>query len=170
MESLYQNLSDKEFAFGSKVLLWSFSVLFFLAGLYVLFISLVLGQKSIPAILSVAPFGISFVVSIIAAFATFKGTDLFFSIDKEKIEYKFGVLKPVTHLFHWIDIKELIMPQRQKKVKLVFKDDTSFIINLTWIQRSKSSTIRKHIYHVAREKDLPVTKVLILSNKKKIVR
>ena len=131
-------------------------------GVYVLFVSLVLGQKSIPAILSIAPFGISLIVSVIAGTATFKGTDLYFSIDMEKIEYKFGVIRPVTHSFKWIDIKELVMPSRQKKIKLVFKDGSSFVINLTWIQRRKSSSIRKHIYHVAREKDLNVRKVLTL--------
>jgi len=160
MENLYQNLSEKEFSRGSKILLWSFATLFFVAGVYVLFVSLVLGQKSIPAILSIAPFGISLIVFIIAGTATFKGTDLYFSIDMEKIEYKFGVIRPVTHSFKWIDINELVMPGRQKKVKLVFKDGSSFIINLTWIQRRKSSSIRKHIYHVAREKDLNVRKVL----------
>ena len=162
MENLYQNLSEKEFSRGSKILLWSFATLFFLAGVYVLFVSLVLGQKSIPAILSIAPFGISLIVFIIAATATFKGTDLYFSIDMEKIEYKFGVLRPVTHSFKWIDINDLVMPSRQKKVKLVFKDGSSFVINLTWIQRRKSSSIRKHIYHVAREKDLNVRKVMTL--------
>lgn len=162
MENLYQNLSEKEFSRGSKILLWSFAALFFLAGVYVLFVSLVLGQKSIPAILSIAPFGISLIVSVIAGTATFKGTDLYFSIDMEKIEYKFGVIRPVTHSFKWIDIKELVMPSRQKKIKLVFKDGSSFVINLTWIQRRKSSSIRKHIYHVAREKDLNVRKVLTL--------
>jgi hypothetical protein len=162
MENLYQNLSEKEFSRGSKILLWSFAALFFLAGIYVLFVNLVLGQKSIPAILSIAPFGISLIVSVIAGTATFKGTDLYFSIDMEKIEYKFGVMRPVTHSFRWIDINELVMPSRQKKVKLVFKDGSSFVINLTWIQRRKSSSIRKHIYHVAREKDLNVRKVLNL--------
>ena len=162
MENLYQNLSEKEFSRGSKILLWSFAALFFLAGVYVLFVSLVLGQKSIPAILSIAPFGISLIVSVIAGTATFKGTDLYFSIDMEKIEYKFGVMRPMTHSFRWIDINELVMPSRQKKVKLVFKDGSSFVINLTWIQRRKSSSIRKHIYHVAREKDLNVRKVLNL--------
>ena len=162
MENLYQNLSEKEFSRGSKILLWSFAALFFIAGVYVLFVSLVLGQRSIPAILSIAPFGISLIVSVIAGTATFKGTDLYFSIDMEKIEYKFGVIRPVTHSFKWIDIKEIVMPSRQKKVKLVFKDGSSFVINLTWIQRRKSSSIRKHIYHVAREKDLNVRKVLNL--------
>ena len=61
-----------------------FCCIFFLAGVYVLVVSLIFGQKSIPAVLSVAPFGISLVVSIIAGFATFKGTDLFFSIDNDK--------------------------------------------------------------------------------------
>ena len=163
MENLYYNLSEEEFSKGRKILLWGFAALFFFGGLYILFAGLVLGHKSIPAILSIAPFGISLVVFIIAGIATFKGTDLFFSIDKDKIEYKFGMIKPVTHSFSWIDIKELVMPSKQKKVQLVFKDGTSFVINLNWIQRKKSSYIRKHIYHVAREKDLDVKKVLNLS-------
>ena len=165
MENLYCNLSEEEFSKGRKILLWGFAAFFFLAGTYVLFVSLILGQKSIPPVLSVAPFGISLVVSVIAGFATFKGTDLFFLIDKDKIEYKFGIFKPLTHSFKWIDIKELIMPRKQKKIKLIFKDGSSFIINLTWIQRKKSSHIRKHIFHMAREKDLNVIKVVTIANK-----
>jgi len=165
MENLYYNLSEEEFSKGRKILVWCFAAFFFLAGIYVLFVSLILGQKSISPVLSVAPLGISLVVSIIAGFATFKGTNLFFLIDKDKIEYKFGIFRPLTHSFKWIDIKELIMPRRQKKVKLIFKDDSSFVINLNWVQRKKSSHIRKHIFHVAREKDLNVIKVSTLSNK-----
>jgi hypothetical protein len=165
MENLYYNLSEEEFTKGRKILLWSFAGLFFMGGIYILIVSLILGQKSIPAILSVAPFGISLVVSVIAAFATFKGTDLFFSIDNDKIEYKFGMIKPVTYSFKWVDIKELIMPHKQKKVKLIFKDNSSFVINLTWIQKKKSSHIRRHIYHVAREKNLDVIKVVNLTKK-----
>jgi hypothetical protein len=165
MENLYYNLSEEEFSKGRKILLWSFGTLFFLSGLYILFVSLILNQKSIPPILSIAPFGISLIVFIIAGIATFKGTDLFFSIDKDKIEYKYGAFKPATHSFNWIDVKELIMPSRQKKIKLIFKDGSSFIINLNWMQRHKSGLIRKHLYHVAREKDLNVIKVLNLSAK-----
>jgi hypothetical protein len=166
MENLYINLSEKEFSRGSKILLWGFSTIFCIAGIYILFVSLVLGQKSIPAVLSAAPFGISIVVGIIAAVATFKGTDNFFLIDKDKIEYKYGLFKPVDHLFKWSDVRELVMPNRQKKVLLIFKDGSSFIINLTWIQKEKSSSIRKHIFHVAREKDLNVRKVLVLAGTK----
>jgi len=162
MENLHINLSEKEFSRGSKTLLWIFASIFFLAGIYVLFVNLVLGQKSIPAILSIAPFGISLVVFIIASFATFKGTDLYFIIDQEKIDYKYGFFKPVDHMYYWKDVRELVMPHRQKKVKLVFNDGSSYIINLTWIQKEKSSSIRKHIFHVAREKDLPVKKVAAL--------
>jgi hypothetical protein len=57
------------------------------------------------------------------------------------------------------------MPRRQKKIKLIFKDESSFVIDLTWVQRKKSSHIRRHIYHTAREKDLNVIKVSTLSNK-----
>src|SRR5450759_5813317 len=93
MENLYYNLSEEEFSKGRKILLWGFAALFFFAGLYILVASLVLGQKSIPAILSIAPFGISLVVFIIAGIATFKGTDLFFSIDKEKIAVSYTHLR-----------------------------------------------------------------------------
>jgi hypothetical protein len=165
MEKLYYNLSEQEFSKGRKILLWSFAGLFFLAGVYVLVVSLILGQKSISPVLSVAPFGISLVVSVISGFATFKGTDLFFSIDDDKLEYKFGMIKPMTHSFKWIDIKELVMPRKQKKVKLIFKDGSTFVINLTWMERKKSSHIRKHLFYVAKEKDLNVIKVIYLSKK-----
>jgi hypothetical protein len=165
MENLHINLSEKEFSRASKSLLWGFATLFLLAGVYILFVSLILGHKSIPAILSIAPFGISLIVYSIAATATFKGTDLFFLIDREKIEYKFGFLRPVDHLFKWEDIKELVMPSRQKKIKLIFKDNTSFVINLSLIESDKSILIRKHLYHVAREKDLNVRKVIVLAGK-----
>jgi hypothetical protein len=165
MENLHINLSEKEFSRGSKTLLWIFASIFFLAGIYIIFVNLVLGQKSIPVILSLAPFGISLVVGIIASFATFKGTDLFFVIDKDKVDYKYGFLRPVDHLFYWADVRELVMPHRQKKVKFIFKDGSAHVINLTWIQKEKSSNIRKHLFHVAREKDLPVKKVAVLTGK-----
>jgi hypothetical protein len=163
MERLFLNLSEVEFSKSRKILLWSFSALFFLGGVYVLVDSLVLGHKSISAVLSIAPFGISLVVAVIAAFATFKGTDLFFLIDQDKIEYKYGMIKPILHSFQWDNIKELVMPGKQKKIKLIFKDGSSFIININWMDNSKSDHIRKHIFHMAREKDLNVVKVSMLS-------
>jgi len=158
MENLYYNLSEEEFSKGRKLLLWIFSGLFFLAGLFVLMQSLVFGHKSISPSLSIAPFGISFVVSLIATFATVKRKDLFFSIDEEKIEFRYGVFKPKIHSFQWIDIKELVMPRKQKKAKLLLKDGSSFVINLNWLQKTKSSHIRKFLYYTARQKDINVTK------------
>lgn len=158
MENLHYNLSEEEFSKGRKILLWGFSVLFFLAGLYVLFISLVLARKSMPAILAAAPLGISMVVGVIAAFASIKRKDMFFTVDDEKIEFRYGLAKARKHSFKWIDVSELIMPQKQKKAKLLLKDGSSFVINLTWLQRKKSSIIRKHIYLQAREKGLLIKK------------
>jgi hypothetical protein len=159
MEKLYYNLSEEEFSKGRKILLWIFASLFFLAGVYVLFISLVLDYKTIPAVLSTAPFGISLIVSVFAGFATIKRKDLFFLIDDDKIEFRYGILKPKKQTFNWTDIKELIMPHKQKKIQLVLKNGTSFVIDLTWLQKKKTSIIRKHIYHAAREKDMNVIKV-----------
>lgn len=159
MENLYYNLSQEEFSTGRKILLWGFAGLFFLAGIYVLIISLVFGHKSITPVLSIAPFGISLVVSLIAALATIKRKDLFFLIDNDKIEFRYGIFKPARHIFKWIDVKELIMPHKQKKAKLMFKDGSSFVINLNWLQKKKAGLIRKHIFYAAREKDLKVIKV-----------
>jgi len=165
MESLHYNLSEEEFSRGRKILLWIFAGLFFLAGVFILIKSLLLGHKSIPATLSLVPFGISLFVSIIASFATIKRQDLFFSIDDDKIEFRYGVFKPKKHSFLWVDIKGLTMPRKQKKVMLRNKDGSTFVIDLTWLQKKKSSHIRKHIYHAAREKNLIVNKVMNLSNK-----
>ncbi len=159
MENLYYNLSEEEFSKSRKILLWGFAVLFFLAGIYILILSLVIGHKSIQAVLSVAPFGISLIVAVIAAFATIKRKDLFFSIDSDKIEFRYGIFRPKRHSFKWDLIKEIIMPQKQKKAMLVFKDGSSFIINLNWLQRKKTGIIRKRIYYFAREKNLNVKKV-----------
>jgi hypothetical protein len=167
MENLFYNLSEEEFSKGRKILLWIFVGLFFLAGVFVLIQSPVFGHTSIHPILSVAPFGISLVVSVIATLATIKRKDLFFSVDDEKIEFRYGIIKPKKHSFKWIDIKLLVMPHKQRKVMLIFKDESSFIIDLSWLQRKKATHIRKHIYHAAKQKNLNINKVLNLTNKDK---
>lgn len=159
MENLFYNLSEEEFTKGRKILLWIFASLFFLAGIWVLFASLILGQKNLPAVLSTAPFGISLIVSVFAAFATIKRKDLFFLVTDEKIEFRYGIFRPKQHSFKWIDIKEMMMPHKQKKIKLFLNDGSFFIIDLTWLQKKKTSIIRKHIYHAARERNMNVIKV-----------
>jgi len=159
MENLYYNLSEEEFSKGRKVLLWIFASLFFLAGLWVLFSSLVLDYKNIPPAISIAPFGISLLVATIALFASVKRKDLFFLIDESKIEFRYGIFKPKKHSFNWIDIKQLEMPNAQRKVKLILNNESSFVIDLSYLQRKKSSIIKKHIYHVAREKNLSVIRI-----------
>lgn len=164
MEKLYYNLSEEELSKSRKFLLWGFAALFFLGGLYILISGLVFGIKDIAPILSAAPFGISLVVSVIAAFATIKRNDLFFLVDDEKIEFRYGIFKPKKHSYNWVDIKELVMPHKQRKVRLNFNDGTYFVIDLSWIQKKKSSHIRKHIYHAARERNLNVIKVVNLTS------
>lgn len=165
MENLFYNLSEEEFSKSRKILLWGFSGLFFLGGVYVLIISLVFGKTSIPPVLSLAPFGISFIVSIIALFATIKVSGQFFSVDDDKIEFKYGLIKPQKHKFMWSDIKEITMPAKQKKAMLLFKDGSSYVINLVWLEKRKSSLIRKHIYLTAKAKNLNVNKVTNLIKK-----
>jgi hypothetical protein len=162
MENLYYNLSEEEFTKGRKILLWVFAGLFFLGGIYVLIISLVLGHKSINAILSAAPFGISLIITVFAFFATIKRNDTFFSIDNDKVEFRYGLIKPKKHSFNWADVNEVIMPHKQKKVKFLFANNTFMIVNLTWLQKKKSSHLRKHLFYVAKEKNIKITKVSIL--------
>jgi hypothetical protein len=62
------------------------------------------------------------------------------------------------------------MPRKQKKAMLLFKDGSSFVINLAWLQRKKASHIRRHIYHAARERDLNVIKVSNLAKKRSLIK
>jgi hypothetical protein len=162
MENLYYNLSEEEFSKSRKILLWIFVILFFIGGVYVA-LSHVMGIHSINPVLSIAPFSISFIVGIIAAFATIKRKDVFFSIDDEKIEFRYGLIKPKKYSFRWSDIKKMVMPHHERKAKVVFSDGSSYVIDLSYIQRKKSTLIRKHLYYAARSKNLPIEKVLRLT-------
>jgi hypothetical protein len=115
--------------------------------------------------LSLVPLGISIVVALIAVMATFKRKGLFFLIDHEKIEFRFGLIKPVKHSFRWTDILEIHLPHKQKKVLLMLKDSSSFIINLTWLERRRTNSIRKYFFYAAKENNIPVVKVQMLSKK-----
>jgi hypothetical protein len=161
MENQYFNLAEKEFSKESKIILWCFSGLFFLTGVFILFRTLVLGNVDISAGLSAAPFGISIVVGIIAAYATIKRTNLYFAITDEKLEFRYGILKPKMRLLKWAEIREIIIPSKQRKVIVIFNDGGFFVINLTWIEKKKSTHIIKHIYHMAREKNVNIKKVKI---------
>lgn len=165
MENLYYNLSEEEFSTGRKILVWGFAVFFLLGGLAVLFVSLVLGHESVKPILSIAPFGICIAASVFALFATTKRKNQFFTIDSEKLEFRFGIFKPSARKILWNDIQELVIPHHQKKALVRLQDGSSYIIDLTWIQKKKSSHIRRHLFQTAVEKKLKITKVLSLTGK-----
>lgn len=167
MESIYFNLSEEEFTKGRKILLWIFTSLFFVGGLGVLMASPVFGLHQIKPSMSLAPFGISLIVGTISAFATIKRKDLFFLIDDDKIEFRYGVIRPKKYTFLWADIKELIMPHMEKKVMLLLKNGTSYVINLTWLQKKKTHLIRKHLFNIAKYKDMEVRKIMHMSQLKK---
>jgi hypothetical protein len=163
MENLNYNLSEQEFSKGRKILLWGFSLLFFIAGLGVIYLNVVMRDETIHLSVSSAPFAISIFVAVIASIATFSKKDHYFNIDNEKLEFKFGFLNPVKKSFLWNDISEINFPRRQKKVKLMFRDNTFYVINLTWIEKKKSSHIRKHIFYGANEKHIKTIKSQTLS-------
>jgi hypothetical protein len=162
MENLYYNLSEEEFTKGRKVLIWIFFAAFFIGGVYVAIVGPVFGVNRVKPILSLAPFGISLIVGLVATYATIKRKDLFFLIDNDKVEFRYGIFRPKRYSFKWSDMREIVMPHKERKIKVLFKDGESFIIDLMWIQRKKSFLIRKHFFHMAREKNLNVLKVVQL--------
>ena len=162
MDQLFYNLSEEEFSKSRKVLLWVFSFLFFIAGLYVLTASPIFGHKSIHPVISIAPFGISLIVLIIALLATIKRSDLFFLVDEGKIEFRYGLLRAKRHSFKWEEIKEMVFPHKQRRIKLILNDNTDFVIELSFLQRKKSTIIRQHIYRAAHDKGIHITKVMNL--------
>ena len=162
MESQHFDLAEEEFSKEGKIILWCAAALFFLTGVFILFRAYVLMNKDISGSLSTAPFGISLIISVIASFATIKRKELFFNIDDEKIEFRFGIIRPKKHIYKWADIKELIVPMKQKKVMLVFNDEKSYTINLNWIGKKKSVSVIKHIYLFAKEKNIHIVKVKLL--------
>ena len=142
MEKLYYNLSEEEFSKGRKILLWVFAGLFFLAGIFVLIQSLLFGHKSIHPILSIAPFGISFVVSIIAVFATITRKDLFFLVDDEKLEFRYGMI-----------LKSLSCHINRKKLFSFLK--TVLPIQLTWYgSNGKDPVISESISTMLQDKKI----------------
>jgi hypothetical protein len=76
------------------------------------------------------------------------------------------MFNPKKHSYLWSDIKKLVMPHRERKVKLMFRNNNSEIINLSYIQRKRSMLIRKHLILAAREKNISVLKVINLAHHK----
>lgn len=166
MEKLYYNLSEEVFSLSRRVLLLIFAGLFFLAGLYILVSNLYLGKISMNLSLSIAPFSICLIVLIILYLGSVRGKEQYFSIDNDGMEFQYGVFRSKRHTILWRDVKELVLPSRQKKALFRFNDGKEFILNLNWLQRRKTSLIRKQIYYAAKEKNLKIGRVNFLNGTK----
>ncbi len=162
MESLFYDLSEEEFTLGRKVLIWVFFASFLLGGIYVAIAEPLLRINGINPSLCLAPFGISLIVGIVAAYATIKRKDLFFLINDDKVEFRYGIFKPRKYSFKWNEMKEIVLPHKDKKIKIIFNDGNSFIINLNWLHGRKATNIRKHFFHAARYHNLNVLRVIHL--------
>jgi hypothetical protein len=162
MEKLFYDLSEQEFSSGRKALLWIFSGVFFLAGAGIIFMNVIQHDLSIHITFCIPPFGIGVFTGIIAYMATSKKKDHFFLMDDDKIEFRFGLFKPVkvTHL--WADINEILMPHKEKKVLLKYKNNTDHLVNLNWLEKKKTHFIRRQFYHAAREKNINIKSVKML--------
>jgi hypothetical protein len=101
MEKLYYDLSKEEFSSGRKALLWVFSGVFILAGFAIIYMNVIQHDLSIHITFCIPPFGIGIFTGIIAFMATSKKKDHYFLMDDEKIEYRFGIFKPVKVSHKW---------------------------------------------------------------------
>jgi hypothetical protein len=99
MEKLFYNLSEAEYTRGRKALLWIVTFLFFLGGIYVAMLSPVFGKHSVSPFTSLAPFGIGLLIGLTALMATIKRKDMFFLIDNDRIEFRYGMFRPRNLLF-----------------------------------------------------------------------
>jgi len=167
MEKLFYDLSKQEFSSGRKALLWIFSGVFFLAGAGIIFMNVILHDLSIHITFCIPPFGIGIFTGIVAYMATSKKKDNYFLMDDEKIEYKFGLVRPVKVTHMWADINEIMVPHKEKKVLLIYKDETDHIVNLNWLEKKKTHYIRKHFYHAAREKNINISSPAMLQARAK---
>jgi len=166
MEKVYFNLSEEEISKSRKIILWSVVGVFFIMGVYVALLRPVFGVQDVKPVNSVALFAISLLVGLVAAYATFKRKDLFFLIDDEKVEFQYGIFRPKKYSFPWTTMREIVLPHKERKAKVIFKDKTSFIIDLSWLKRKKSTLIRKHLYYAAKAQNVNVLKVIHLSHHK----
>ena len=165
MEKLFYDLSESEFTKGRKILLWIFCAIFFLAGSGIVFMNAVQHNRTIHVSVSIVPFGISLFVGIVAYMSVIKRKDHYFLIDDEKIEYRFGLFKPIKHSHRWADVEEIHMPHHEMKLLFKYKNGNNDIVNLTWLGKKKTHFIRKHIYIAAKEKNIDLKKVIALSKK-----
>lgn len=165
MEKLSYDLSEHEFSTGRKALAWIFSVVFFLAGLGIVYMNMIKHDLSIHISFAIAPFGISIFGAVVAYLASTKRKDHYFIMDDEKVEYRYGLFKATKSTHRWSDVKEILIPHRDKNVMVIYNDSSKHLINLTWLERKKTHHIRKHFFYAAREKNITLSKVKELPKK-----
>jgi len=162
MEKLHFNLSDEESSKGWRILLGLFATVFILSGIFILGNYYVLGRSNIPVSFAIVPFIIGILVAGIALYVSIRRKEQYFNINRDVIEFRYGIFKASHHSFKWDDLKELTLPRRQKKARLHMKDGSDFTINLTWLDRKKASMIRKCLIYIASERGLNMIKVVRL--------
>ncbi|MGD0582372.1 MAG: hypothetical protein ABR974_05430 [Bacteroidales bacterium] len=165
MEKLFFDLSESEFTKSRKILVWVFSAVFFFAGCGIVYMNTVLHDSTIHLSFAIAPFCIGIFTAFVAYMATSKKKDHYFIMDNEKVEYRFGLFKPVKCTHRWEEINQIMIPHKEKKIMVKYKDDSEHIINLNWIEKKKAHFIRRHFYYAAREKNIELVKVISLEKR-----
>jgi membrane protein YdbS with pleckstrin-like domain len=162
MEKLHYNLSEEESSKGWKILLGLFAGIFILTGAYILADNYIFKKASIPVSFAVVPLVIGVLVGAIAIYIAVRKKDQYFNITNDELEFRYGIMRARYHKCRWDDINEIMMPRRQKKVKLFLKSGSDLVINLNWLDRQKAARIRKYLLYIAHERNINLHKVVSL--------
>lgn len=172
MESLYFDLTEETDSSVKMrvILLWVFAGLFFVVGLSVLLMEPLLDIHEIKPSLSLAPFGVFCIFGTFAILDMRKKKDIYFSVNDDAIEYRYGMIRAKKSILPWNVIKRLIVPHKEKKLMFQNKDGKNVVIDFTWIEKKKAGIIRKTICSGARDKDLDIWTVNYLSELKQLTK
>ena len=158
MEDLKFNLSEKEFPKGMKILLWIFGTVFILLGFWDLYLKMNKIDEYANYRVTISSFAIGLVVLYIAFHASRKRKEHYFHVDDDTIKYRFGLFFPSHNKILWENIKCIYMPGKQKNIYVEQKSGNLISINLTWVEKKKSGLIKRHIFSVAKNKDIEIIK------------
>lgn len=158
MDDLYFNLSEMEFSKGRKIILWIFGTIFILTGLWDLFLKIFKHNNMANMGLTITALAIGCFVYLIAILASSRKQENFFKVDSNAISYRFGLIAPSLIQIDWNNISAISMPAHQKNIFIDQKSGETIKIKLTWIEKNKSRLIRRHIYYVAKQRNIEVLK------------
>ncbi len=158
MEDLYFNLAKEEFSKGRKILIWVFASLITIAGAWGLFLQIFKNTEYTNLGIPVVLLCVGAFLYFIAILATVKRKTHYFKVDNDTIAYRYGLIFSTARSYNWEDVKTIYFPPHTKKATIVMHNGNIVNIDLTWIEKNKSRSIRKHLYYTGHKKSKEIFK------------